>query len=43
NYKSLQNRINISGMAELSDDDTLTIARARKIQRSLSQSFQKYF
>ncbi|CAO5681953.1 MAG: ATP synthase subunit beta [Holosporales bacterium] len=39
NYKSLQDIIAILGMEELSDDDKLTVARARKIQRFLSQPF----
>ncbi|KAF0987482.1 hypothetical protein HZS_4446, partial [Henneguya salminicola] len=39
-YKSLQDIIAILGMNELSDDDKLTVARARKIQRFLSQPFQ---
>jgi F-type H+-transporting ATPase subunit beta len=39
-YKSLQDIIAILGMDELSDDDKLTVARARKIQRFLSQPFQ---
>lgn len=38
-YKSLQDIIAILGMDELSDDDRLTVARARKIQRFLSQPF----
>ncbi|MBF0587641.1 MAG: F0F1 ATP synthase subunit beta [Magnetococcales bacterium] len=38
-YKSLQDIIAILGMDELSEDDKLTVARARKIQRFLSQSF----
>jgi F-type H+/Na+-transporting ATPase subunit beta len=38
-YKSLQDIIAILGMDELSDDDKLTVARARKIQRFLSQPF----
>ena len=38
-YKELQDIIAILGMEELSDDDKLTVARARKIQRSLSQPF----
>jgi F-type H+-transporting ATPase subunit beta len=36
-YKDLQDIIAILGMDELSDDDKLTVARARKIQRFLSQ------
>lgn len=38
-YKDLQDIINILGMDELSDQDKLTVARARKIQRFLSQPF----
>jgi F-type H+/Na+-transporting ATPase subunit beta len=38
-YKELQDIIAILGMEELSDDDRLTVARARKIQRFLSQPF----
>jgi F-type H+-transporting ATPase subunit beta len=38
-YKSLQDIIAILGMDELSDDDKLTVSRARKIQRFLSQPF----
>ncbi|MCY0903082.1 MAG: F0F1 ATP synthase subunit beta, partial [Firmicutes bacterium] len=38
-YKSLQDIIAILGMDELSDDDKLTVARARKIQNFLSQPF----
>ncbi len=38
-YKDLQDIINILGMDELSDEDKLTVARARKIQRFLSQPF----
>lgn len=38
-YKELQDIINILGMEELSDEDKLTVARARKIQRFLSQPF----
>ena len=38
-YKSLQDIIAILGMDELSEDDTLTVSRARKIQRFLSQPF----
>ncbi|MCP5372157.1 MAG: F0F1 ATP synthase subunit beta [Hyphomicrobiales bacterium] len=38
-YKSLQDIIAILGMDELSEDDKLTVARARKIQRFLSQPF----
>src|SRR5207245_11661849 len=36
-YKSLQDIIAILGMDELSEEDRLTVARARKIQRFLSQ------
>ncbi len=38
-YKNLQDIIAILGMDELSDEDKLTVARARKIQRFLSQPF----
>ena len=38
-YKELQDIIAILGMDELSDDDKLVVARARKIQRFLSQPF----
>ncbi len=38
-YKDLQDIIAILGMEELSDEDRLTVARARKIQRFLSQPF----
>lgn len=38
-YKDLQDIINILGMDELSDEDQLTVQRARKIQRFLSQPF----
>ncbi|VAX29975.1 ATP synthase beta chain [hydrothermal vent metagenome] len=38
-YKELQDIIAILGMEELSEDDKLTVARARKIQRFLSQPF----
>ena len=38
-YKSLQDIIAILGMDELSEEDKLTVARARKIQRFLSQTF----
>jgi F-type H+-transporting ATPase subunit beta len=37
---SLQDIIAILGMDELSEEDKLTVARARKIQRFLSQPFQ---
>jgi len=39
NYKNLQDIIAILGMDELSEDDKLTVARARKMQRFLSQPF----
>uniref|UniRef100_A0A8C4YDP2 ATP synthase subunit beta n=1 Tax=Gopherus evgoodei TaxID=1825980 RepID=A0A8C4YDP2_9SAUR len=39
-YKSLQDIIAILGMDELSEEDKLIVARARKIQRFLSQPFQ---
>jgi len=39
-FKSLQDIIAILGMDELSEDDKITVARARKIQRFLSQPFQ---
>lgn len=39
-YKSLQDIIAILGMDELSEDDKLVVARARKIQRFLSQPFE---
>ena len=38
-YRDLQDIIAILGMEELSDEDKLTVARARKIQRFLSQPF----
>jgi F-type H+-transporting ATPase subunit beta len=38
-YKDLQDIIAILGMDELSDEDKVTVARARKIQRFLSQPF----
>lgn len=38
-YKELQDIIAIMGMDELSEDDKLTVARARKVQRFLSQPF----
>jgi F-type H+-transporting ATPase subunit beta len=38
-YKDLQDIIAILGMDELSDEDKLTVSRARKIQRFLSQPF----
>merc|ERR1712136_334356 len=39
-YKSLQDIIAILGMDELSEEDKLTVSRARKIQRFLTQPFQ---
>ena len=39
-YKSLQDIIAILGMDELSEEDKLTVERARKIQKFLSQPFQ---
>lgn len=39
-YKELQDIIAIMGMDELSDEDKLTVSRARKIQRFLSQPFR---
>lgn len=38
-YKDLQDIIAVLGMEELSDDDKMTVTRARKIQRFLSQPF----
>src|SRR5213079_521024 len=38
-YKDLQDIIAILGIDELSEDDKLTVTRARKIQRFLSQPF----
>jgi len=38
-YKGLQDIIAILGMDELSDDDKLTVSRARKVQRYMSQPF----
>ncbi len=38
-YKDLQDIINILGMDELSDEDKITVSRARKIQRFFSQPF----
>ena len=38
-YKELQDIIAILGMEELSDEDKVTVYRARKIQRFLSQPF----
>ena len=39
NYKDLQDIINILGIDELSDEDKLTVQRARKVQKFLSQPF----
>jgi F-type H+-transporting ATPase subunit beta len=39
NYKDLQDIINILGIDELSDEDKVSVARARKIQKFLSQPF----
>jgi len=39
-YKSLQDIIAILGMDELSEEDKMTVARARKMQKFLSQPFQ---
>ncbi len=39
-YKNLQDIIAILGMDELSEEDKLTVGRARKMQRFLSQPFQ---
>ena len=39
-YRSLQDIIAILGMDELSEEDKLTVTRARKIQKFLSQPFQ---
>ncbi|NIQ32178.1 MAG: F0F1 ATP synthase subunit beta, partial [Nitrososphaeria archaeon] len=39
-YKELQEIIAILGMDELSEEDKLTVARARKMQRFLSQPFR---
>jgi len=39
-YKSLQDIIAILGMDELSEEDTITVYRARKIQKFLSQPFE---
>merc|ERR1719428_2050518 len=39
-YKGLQDIIAILGMDELSEEDKMTVARARKIQKFLSQPFQ---
>ena len=38
-YKNLQDIIAILGMDELSEEDKMTVARARKVQRLLSQPF----
>lgn len=38
-YRDLQDIIAILGVEELSDEDKLTVARARKIQRFLTQPF----
>jgi len=38
-YKELQDIIAILGLEELSEDDKITVSRARKIQRFLSQPF----
>jgi F-type H+-transporting ATPase subunit beta len=38
-YKELQDIIAILGMDELSDEDKITVARARKVQKFLSQPF----
>ena len=38
-YKELQDIIAILGMDELSDDDKMTVHRARRVQRFLSQPF----
>ena len=38
-YKALQDIIAILGMEELSEDDKLTVSRARKVERFLSQPF----
>jgi len=39
-YKELQDIIAVLGMDELSEDDKLTVDRARKVQRFLSQPFE---
>ena len=39
-YKSLQDIIAILGMDELSEEDKLTVSRARKVQKFMSQPFQ---
>ena len=38
-YKGLQDIIAILGMDELSEDDKITVARARKVQKFMSQPF----
>jgi F-type H+-transporting ATPase subunit beta len=38
-YKDLQDIINILGMDELSDEDKITVYRARKLQKFFSQPF----
>ena len=38
-YKDLQDIISILGMDELSDDDKITVSRARKMQKFMSQPF----
>merc|ERR1712231_32463 len=38
-YKALQDIIAILGMDELSEDDKMTVARARKVERFMSQPF----
>jgi hypothetical protein len=40
NYKALQDIIAILGMDELSEEDKITVSRARKLQRFMSQPFQ---
>ena len=40
-YKDLQDIIAILGIDELSEDDKLTVARARKVQKFLSQPFHE--
>ena len=42
-FKSLQDIIAILGMGELSQEEKLTVQRARKIQRFLSQPFQVFY
>jgi F-type H+-transporting ATPase subunit beta len=39
-YKGLQDIIAILGMDELSEDDKMTVARARKVQKFMSQPFR---